>query len=265
MNKLMMRLIHVGLLAVLAMLMGSVAHAAPNEGVCDDLKSFGNGLHGLCVAFCEAQDCTATLDLSTGELSFPKNCRSSSERTLAKFKARAGDDGPPMPCVNETGGCACWTEAEIDLVADKVTQGCENPTYYTILVGLDETEGGQEVAGTKTEDGLLQCFYQERSPAPGIIRFFDIGMEQHDICDQSVINECISRGFFMDMESSILFEMESGASSTATPTTMPTATPTAAPTPTPTAAPICVATGGRCQTATDCCIGECFSKKCKDW
>ena len=184
MNKLMMRLIRVGLLAVLAMLMGSVAYAAPNEGVCDDLKSFGNGLHGLCVAFCEAQDCTATFDQDTGILSFPKNCRSSSQRTLDKFEARSGPDGPQMPCLNvEPGGCPCWTEAEIDLVANGVTQGCENPTYYTIMVGLDEADPGQEVAGTKTEDGLLQCFYQERSPTPGIIRFFDITMEQHDICD----------------------------------------------------------------------------------
>ena len=39
-------------------------------------------------------------------------------------------------------------------------------------------------------------------------------MEHHATCDQSVINECISRGFFMDMESSILFQVESGTSST---------------------------------------------------
>jgi len=261
-NKLMMSLKHVGLLAVLAMFMGSVAYAEPNDGVCDDLKSAGKGLHGMCVAFCEAQDCTATLDLSTGELSFPKNCRSSSQRTLDKYNARKSDSDPEMPCLNvEPGGCPCWSEAEIDLVADGVTQGCENPTYYTILVGIDEADPGQEVAGTKMEDDLLQCFYQERSPAPGIIRFFDISMENHDICDQSVINECISRGFFMDMESSILFEMESGTSHTATPTPMPTATPTAAPTP----PPICQETGGSCTNDADCCIGECWNKKCKDW
>ena len=28
-----------------------------NEGVCDELMFYTPGLYGLCVAFCEAQDC----------------------------------------------------------------------------------------------------------------------------------------------------------------------------------------------------------------
>ena len=261
MNKLMMSLRHIGLLAVLAMLMGSVAYAEPNEGVCDELVTAGKGLHGLCVAFCEAQDCTATLD-PEGNLSFPKKCRSSSQRTLDKYNARreVGVD-PPMPCLNfEPGECVCWSEDEIDAVGGaEGLQGCENPTQYTLLIGLGEDENGllgQEAAGTKVDGDVLQCFYQERNPSK--IRFVDIGLVDHDICDQSVINECISRGFLMDMESSILFQMESGASSTATPTPMPTATPTAAPTPTPA---ICLESGEWCNAeGAVCCSNDCYAQ-----
>ena len=41
-----------------------------NEGVCDELIGLTPGLYGLCVAFCEAQDCEATLDPVTGEVTF---------------------------------------------------------------------------------------------------------------------------------------------------------------------------------------------------
>jgi hypothetical protein len=43
----------------------------------------------------------------------------------------------------------------------------------------------------------------------------------------------------------------------------PTSTPT--PTPTPTAAPICQERMGSCTSDVDCCAGECFKKKCRDW
>ena len=39
--------------------------APVNEGVCDDLIGGTPGLYGLCVAFCEAQDCTAPADLTS--------------------------------------------------------------------------------------------------------------------------------------------------------------------------------------------------------
>ena len=195
MNKLMMRLIRVGLLAVPAMLMGSVAYAAPNDGVCDELKGLGKGLHGLCVAFCEAQDCIATFDPDLNELIFPKNCVPSSEKTLARYNARKGESDPPMPCVIE--GCPCWSEAEIDLVADGVTQGCVDEPSFTVLIGLDGTVGGQEAAGTKIDGSLLQCFYQERTPEPGIIRFLPIDSDEHGFCDELVKIECNNRGFLL--------------------------------------------------------------------
>ena len=268
MNKLMMRLIRVGLLAVPAMLLGSVAYAAPNEGVCDDLKGFPNGLHGLCQAFCEAQDCVATIDLKTGELSFPKNCKPSSEKTLDRYKKRSEEiGGPPMPCVNQApGGCPCWSEDEIDLVGDGFTQACQNPASYTLLVGLDAATNGQDFAVTVIDGSTLQCFYREQSPTQ-INIFQTIDEVQHGACDASIITECtIDREIPMTLESSILFQSAAGTSEpTATPTAAPTATPTPAPTATPTAAPICQERMGPCTSNADCCAGECYKKKCRDW
>lgn len=269
MNKLMMSLTQVGILVVSAMLMGSVAYAAPNEGVCDDLKGFPNGLHGLCQAFCEAQDCVATIDLSTGELSFPKSCRPSSQKTLERYNMRSEEiGGPPMPCVNQ-GGCPCWSSAEIALVADGLTQACQNPASYTLLVGKDLATNGQDYAATVVDGSALVCLYREQSPAQ-INIFQTIDEVQNAACDASIIFECEEvRGISMTLESSILFQSAAGTAPTATPTAAPTATPTPAPTATPTAAPtpppICSETGGSCTSNADCCIGECWNKKCKDW
>ena len=80
-----------------------------NEGVCDELISATPGLYGLCVAFCEAQDCYASL---TSEDPFD-GCLPSSPKLLEVYnkKKQAGD--PDMPCVQQES-CPCWTEDELD-------------------------------------------------------------------------------------------------------------------------------------------------------
>ena len=82
-----------------------------NEGVCDGLRGGTPGLHGLCVAFCEAQDCNATYDEATGEMTLDPNCKPSADGLLDAYIERSTAGDPHMPCVNVVSDpCPCWTE-----------------------------------------------------------------------------------------------------------------------------------------------------------
>ncbi len=188
----MMGLTHAGGLVVLAMLMSSVAYAEPNVSVCDELQGTTKGLYGLCVAYCEAQDCAPTIDVTTGELTFGKNCGPSSAKTLAKYNSRLEPGGPPMPCVNVgVDECPCWTEAEIDLVADLSVLFCQDSPTRSLLWGRDATEN-LDYAGVQI-DGEMQCYYQEQTPTHEL-RFQEVDADQYESCRLSAVSECIDRG-----------------------------------------------------------------------
>ena len=87
----MFRMILFSLLAAAFSIAGSPAHAQTpdtetpaNEGVCDGLLGATPGLYGLCVGFCEAQDCEADYDQATGEVTFDASCRPSSSSLPAR-------------------------------------------------------------------------------------------------------------------------------------------------------------------------------------
>ena len=66
----------------LSLLAASTAMAAqPNEGVCDELIDATPGLYGLCIAFCEAQDCQPDYELDDSY----ENCTPSSPKLLARY------------------------------------------------------------------------------------------------------------------------------------------------------------------------------------
>lgn len=79
-----------------------------NEGVCDELMGSTPGLYGLCVAFCEAQDCELDFDL---EDPF-ENCTPSSPKLLDIYSKKRQPGDPDMPCLQQP--CPCWTQEELD-------------------------------------------------------------------------------------------------------------------------------------------------------
>jgi hypothetical protein len=79
------------------------------EDVCDDLQWATPGLYGLCIAFCEAQDCEP--DFSA--LNPFAECRPSSAKLLRNYEKKKQPGDPEMPCVRQAA-CPCWTEAELD-------------------------------------------------------------------------------------------------------------------------------------------------------
>lgn len=193
----------VGILISVVSMAQPTNHRTPtNESVCNGLIGQAPGLYGLCVAFCEAQDCTATYNSTTGEMVYDAKCKPSSSKLLENFNNVAGEGGPTMPCVNglrensadetvEGIQCPCWTEAELDYIADGQSIFCKSPSLY----GYDGTNYNQidfASASFTASGSAATCFYNENSPPT--TRYQEITDEQFNACQISVYNECLSRG-----------------------------------------------------------------------
>ena len=79
-----------------------------NEGVCDDLKYATPGLYGLCVAFCEAQDCEPEPTADDPH----SRCAPSSPKLLDIYNKKKRPGDPDMPCIREP--CPCWLQDELN-------------------------------------------------------------------------------------------------------------------------------------------------------
>lgn len=162
-----------------------------NEGVCDSLIGLTPGLYGLCVGFCEAQDCEATWNPETSELTFDASCKPSNPKILENYNKRAQSTDPLMPCLNiveppTPPECICWTEDELDNIADAQVSRC---THYAI--------NGYDYQGRKeyvySELGLCQVDFYNNDDR--IIRYMNLTWEQQLNCRQSLVTECESRGY----------------------------------------------------------------------
>ena len=163
-----------------------------NEGVCNDLVGTTPGLYGLCVAFCEAQDCEATYDPATETVTFDENCRASSPKILANFNKRAGEGGPHMPCVNITENeCPCWTEVELDAIPHITNTVC-NPPPASPYAQISTLSGSIAYgARTDSEGDGFTCNYGITNQVP---RMMDIDSDQNATCFASIVAECADRG-----------------------------------------------------------------------
>lgn len=199
----------------LALVVGSIAsygqgtpdeETPANEGVCDGLKADGitKGLYGLCVAFCEAQDCEATVDTATGEVTLDGDCRPSNPKLLEAYNKRKTDSDPLMPCVNVAQDeCPCWTELELDALAPSTILDCGATPVDAHVAGLDEQcssppgfafEAADTYSGVTSPTGFI-CRYWEGCPDARIFRNLDISEEEFRICYASLVAECAARGF----------------------------------------------------------------------
>ena len=83
------------------------AETPANDGVCDVLLGATPGLYGLCVAFCEAQDCEPD-----GGLDDPFSaCRPSAPKLLEIYNRSKRPDDPDMPCI--LPDCPCFAKEDI--------------------------------------------------------------------------------------------------------------------------------------------------------
>ena len=173
-----------------------------NEGVCNELLGFPQGfLYGLCVAFCEAQDCEATFDPLTNEPTFGPGCSPSDPEVLKSYNRRKNASASLMPCVNAAErACPCWTEGELDSVADGNTSFCgqvDDPNSSSnYFFGRDAQADHEEAAYTSNVWGdqpSLTCYFKEWSTPT--IRYQYISPAQRLHCRASLLAECLDRGF----------------------------------------------------------------------
>ena len=165
-----------------------------NENVCDELMGGTSGLYGLCVAFCEAQDCEATLDLSTGTFELDSTCKTSNVKLLEKYNQRKGPTDPEMPCVTTAPNeCQCWTNEELYGLASFETSYCHgsSPTDWA-LIGRTLAPWKLEYAQATAND----CLYHGRDANGKLVdRYQSLGADKAGACISSLSTECSYRGF----------------------------------------------------------------------
>ncbi|HYQ70324.1 MAG TPA: hypothetical protein VET88_00195 [Gammaproteobacteria bacterium] len=164
-----------------------------NEGVCDGLMGGTPGLYGLCVAFCEAQDCEATLDPATGLIEFEPGCKTSDIRLLERYNSRKEPTDPDMPCVNVAANeCQCWSSEELYGLANFETLFCdESPPGWALT--------GRTLAPWKVEYAVAtptDCLYHG-ADANGeeATRYQTLDGESAGVCISTIKTECTYRGF----------------------------------------------------------------------
>jgi hypothetical protein len=78
------------------------------EGVCDELHDATPGLYGLCVAYCEAQDCDSVEQAVSGQ------CRAPSPKLLELYDRKRSADDPSMPCESTPPPpCPCFAVEDL--------------------------------------------------------------------------------------------------------------------------------------------------------
>jgi len=160
----------------------------PNEGVCDGLRADGvtKGLYGLCVAFCEAQDCVPNDDGS-----LPQSCVASDKRILDNYNKRKLPSDPDMPCVQQP--CRCWTQEELGAALSSWGQpfNCDldrdQGTYEDTQVNWVNELGRLHfyVDSTGSGDTPFTCQYyiqDAQDPTNDVSRFFDTTVEEDAVC-----------------------------------------------------------------------------------
>ncbi len=204
-----------GFLAPTLLLFGLAVLAAPsayaqgtpdeetpaNEGVCDELAADGitKGLYGMCVAFCEAQDCEPDLALSD----LFEKCRPSNEKLLQTYDKRKQPGDPEMPCVKDP--CPCWDFDDLInlvVVSPVEAQSCfdGNRDFWrqANAISAPITQVVQMQAWSPGFSPFFEslCYLQERDPSFGqrIVNIGPLSQEQFDACQADVIAIAQERG-----------------------------------------------------------------------
>ena len=138
-----------------------VALAAPNGGVCDGLQSATAGLYGLCLAFCEAQNCAPDItqpDPFAG-------CTPSSERILELYNQLKTPNDPDMPCVEQESVCPCFSASDLEAIPTPYVQclidydpGSEGgPLVTNVFNAVDPDLTGAQVSVSEERSFCVYC------------------------------------------------------------------------------------------------------------
>ena len=165
------------------------------SGLCDGLADKTPGLQGLCVAMCEAQACEAELDTNTGKVVYDPSCSPASDELFRNYNKIADPlSDPPMPCVKVA--CPCWTEIELDDIAERPGASCyggkPGDTFSGIFGASADGGGGEHAYVTDDSYMGLVCTSLEKTPYTNRPAR-SIGKEAFASCTESIRVETDSR------------------------------------------------------------------------
>lgn len=114
------------------------------ESVCDPLHDASPGLYGLCVSYCEAQDCDSIGD------AIDDRCEVPSIHLLDIYDRIRTAADPPMPCLDAAPSpCSCFSEGDL---ADLQLAAClefEATSFTSVaIVDVQERNGAMVDVGT---------------------------------------------------------------------------------------------------------------------
>lgn len=139
------------------------------EDVCDTVKGY-QGLYGLCVAFCEAQD----LDAPT--------TKKNRQKILDNYKnLQLASGGPDMPCPSAATepdtqpssstqlSCPCWSAAEADAIDGVLSDGSTArgwpaPSSDSSACSIDPLAYIQETTDNQSEFTLIEAIDSPQYP-----------------------------------------------------------------------------------------------------
>lgn len=208
-------------LVLAALIIGLFATSAPlfaqtpdgttpaNEGVCDDLTADGvtQGLYGLCIAFCEAQDYADIFTAITDSDYEALLADAPSGNILENYNNLMKEGDPPMPCITRVDQpCPCWDEEEFLNASEAGRTGqrtfnvCRSDT--TEAYQLADLATLTLVAATNIPSlDLTTCALLD--PAIGVDRRLDISGAEFAACRDRVKDRQVEFGL---MPSSTSFE-----------------------------------------------------------
>ncbi len=168
-----------------------------NEAICDELMGGTPGLYGLCVAFCEAQDCEATFYRAGGEVTFRPNCKPSNPKLLVNYNRLRNSDDPEMPCINVVDNeCPCWTQDELTAIADGGLNRCGETVdgYALSAYGPRRLRAGAAISFDESEElNGGECYYRVMTPQY-VVRNLQVTFTEAENCALSIQAECANRG-----------------------------------------------------------------------
>lgn len=163
-----------------------------DETICDELQDATPGLYGLCIAYCEAQDCD-------GDDFDSMQCDPRKQSVLDNYNRKRTEADPEMPCAQtvEPDACPCFDRADLEALQLEVCRNttrdgvttitangpaCLDGPWFDFVGASDDVivggTGAQNTCFIRNVDEV-SCDFQVATPAPE-----DITQEQASACFQ---------------------------------------------------------------------------------
>ncbi|MFC1683922.1 hypothetical protein ACFL0R_00415 [Pseudomonadota bacterium] len=219
-NNLITRAMQLLVTIALASLIPLASHAgAPDgktpaqEGVCDPLKADGvtKGLHGLCVAFCEAQDfASVDMPLTDEEISAFEDSRPSAN-LLKNYNRKKKETDPAMPCIvrQVNADCPCWSADEFEQIdgtnndqpSNQLSFACNASSTTTGMTAViyESTSSSQKNAlaygfareNITTRGVYRSCVYNDKYNGTNTFRFStNLSEGDFSACYEAIATKC---------------------------------------------------------------------------